>query len=98
MQQFPDSLILTVDDDIMYPPDMIDQLLRAYELMSFRRGVTCAMVPGYVAWVERFATIPDSLRSLRPDAGGGAADSDSGRPLVAGSVRFDLACVYLRQW
>lgn len=29
--QFPDSLILTVDDDTLYPPDMIDQLYRAYQ-------------------------------------------------------------------
>ncbi|WP_323845395.1 glycosyltransferase family A protein [Microbulbifer magnicolonia] len=28
--QFPDSLIITVDDDILYPPDMIDMLYRAY--------------------------------------------------------------------
>lgn len=28
--QFPDSLILTVDDDTLYPPDMIDQLYRAH--------------------------------------------------------------------
>ena len=29
-EQFPDSLIITVDDDTLYPPDMIDQLYRAY--------------------------------------------------------------------
>lgn len=29
-EQFPDSLIITVDDDILYPPDMIDILYRAY--------------------------------------------------------------------
>jgi len=29
-EQFPGSLILTVDDDVLYPPDMIDQLYRAY--------------------------------------------------------------------
>ncbi len=28
--QFPDSLIITVDDDILYPPDTIDLLYRAY--------------------------------------------------------------------
>lgn len=28
--QFPDSLIITVDDDTLYPPDMIDQLYRAW--------------------------------------------------------------------
>lgn len=30
LQSYPDSLIITVDDDILYPPDMIDQLYRAY--------------------------------------------------------------------
>ncbi len=30
LSEFPDSLILTVDDDIMYPVDMIDQLYRAH--------------------------------------------------------------------
>lgn len=30
LQRYPDSLVLTVDDDILYPPDMIDQLVRAY--------------------------------------------------------------------
>ena len=29
-QQFPDSLIITVDDDILYPPDTVDMLYRAY--------------------------------------------------------------------
>lgn len=28
--RFRDSLIITVDDDILYPPDIIDQLYRAY--------------------------------------------------------------------
>lgn len=28
--EFPDSLIITVDDDTLYPADMIDQLYRAY--------------------------------------------------------------------
>jgi hypothetical protein len=27
---FPDSLLITADDDILYPPDMIDQLYRAW--------------------------------------------------------------------
>ena len=30
LQKYPDSLIITVDDDILYPVDMIDQLYRAY--------------------------------------------------------------------
>ncbi|WP_066961192.1 hypothetical protein [Microbulbifer sp. Q7] len=29
-ERFPESLIITVDDDTLYPPDMIDQLYRAY--------------------------------------------------------------------
>ncbi|WP_231758432.1 hypothetical protein [Microbulbifer elongatus] len=29
-EQYPDSLIITVDDDTLYPPDMIDQLYRAW--------------------------------------------------------------------
>ncbi|WOX04477.1 glycosyltransferase family A protein [Microbulbifer pacificus] len=29
-EHFPDSLIITVDDDTLYPPDMIDQLYRAW--------------------------------------------------------------------
>ncbi|MCX2779552.1 glycosyltransferase family 2 protein [Microbulbifer thermotolerans] len=29
-ERFPGSLIITVDDDILYPPDMIDLLYRAY--------------------------------------------------------------------
>ncbi|HEY8567769.1 hypothetical protein [Microbulbifer sp.] len=28
--QFPESLVITVDDDTLYPPDMIDQLYRAW--------------------------------------------------------------------
>ncbi|WP_444900966.1 glycosyltransferase family 2 protein [Microbulbifer sp. SSSA007] len=28
--QFPDSLIITVDDDVLYPPDMVDMLYQAY--------------------------------------------------------------------
>ncbi|SEA44854.1 glycosyltransferase family 2 protein [Microbulbifer marinus] len=28
--KFPDSLIITVDDDVLYPPDTIDMLYRAY--------------------------------------------------------------------
>jgi len=141
LQQYSDCPILTVDDDIMYPADMVDQLLRAYErepgmihctrahqirfdakgrlqpyktwirdsdtpepslllmptgaggvlyfpgcfdpevvnreafmqlapnaddiwlkAMSFRRGVSCAMVPGYEAWMERYVSIPGSQR------------------------------------
>src|SRR5690606_34895919 len=30
LQKYPNSLILTVDDDVLYPLDMIDQLCRAY--------------------------------------------------------------------
>lgn len=30
LEKYPNSLIVTVDDDIMYPPDMIDQLYKAY--------------------------------------------------------------------
>ncbi|RLU01365.1 glycosyltransferase family 2 protein [Ketobacter sp.] len=30
LKEYPDALILTVDDDVLYPPDMIDQLYRAY--------------------------------------------------------------------
>ena len=30
LQKYPDSLILTVDDDVLYPFDMIDQLYRAH--------------------------------------------------------------------
>ena len=30
LQAFPESLILTVDDDILYPLDLVDQLYRAY--------------------------------------------------------------------
>ncbi|WP_445356627.1 glycosyltransferase [Microbulbifer sp. ANSA002] len=30
-EKFPDSLIVTVDDDVLYPPDMIDLLYQAYE-------------------------------------------------------------------
>lgn len=29
-EQFPNSLIITADDDTLYPPDMIDQLYRAW--------------------------------------------------------------------
>ncbi|WP_406828323.1 hypothetical protein [Microbulbifer sp. ARAS458-1] len=29
-EKYPDSLIITVDDDTLYPPDMIDQLYRAW--------------------------------------------------------------------
>lgn len=28
--KFPDSLIITVDDDVLYPPDMIEMLYKAY--------------------------------------------------------------------
>jgi hypothetical protein len=31
LEKYPDSLILTVDDDFMYPPYVIDQLIRAYQ-------------------------------------------------------------------
>ncbi|MCD2449148.1 hypothetical protein GO003_001910 [Methylicorpusculum oleiharenae] len=31
LSAFPDSLLITVDDDILYPPDMIDQLYRAWK-------------------------------------------------------------------
>lgn len=30
LEQFPDALLITVDDDIMYPFDLIDQLYRAH--------------------------------------------------------------------
>ena len=30
LQQYPDSLIVTVDDDVLYPPDMLDMLYRAW--------------------------------------------------------------------
>lgn len=30
LQKYPDSLILTVDDDVLYPIDMVDKLYRAY--------------------------------------------------------------------
>ncbi|CBL46357.1 Hypothetical protein HDN1F_27740 [gamma proteobacterium HdN1] len=30
LQKYPDSLILTVDDDVIYPIDMVDKLYRAY--------------------------------------------------------------------
>lgn len=30
MQRFPDSLIITVDDDTLYPHDLVDQLYRGY--------------------------------------------------------------------
>lgn len=30
LQTYPDSLIITVDDDILYPPDLIDQLYQSY--------------------------------------------------------------------
>ncbi len=31
MQQFPDAKVITVDDDLVYPPDMIETLLKASE-------------------------------------------------------------------
>jgi len=31
LKKYPDSLIVTVDDDILYPIDMLDQLYRAYK-------------------------------------------------------------------
>lgn len=31
LKKYPDSLILTVDDDILYPIDIVDQLYRAYQ-------------------------------------------------------------------
>jgi hypothetical protein len=30
LQKYPDDLVVTVDDDILYPVDMLDQLYRAY--------------------------------------------------------------------
>jgi len=32
LKKYPNSLILTIDDDILYPLDMIDQLYRAYRV------------------------------------------------------------------
>lgn len=31
VQQYPDSLIVTVDDDVLYPPDTLDMLYRAWQ-------------------------------------------------------------------
>ncbi len=31
LQQYPDSLLVTVDDDILYPPDTLDMLYRAWQ-------------------------------------------------------------------
>lgn len=31
LQAYPNSLILTVDDDLLYPADLVDQLYRAYQ-------------------------------------------------------------------
>lgn len=31
MQEFPNDIIITVDDDIIYPPNMIDELMSAYK-------------------------------------------------------------------
>jgi len=30
LQKYPQALVLTVDDDVLYPPDMVDQLYRAH--------------------------------------------------------------------
>lgn len=46
LEQYPESLILTVDDDIMYPPDMIEQLYSAY--LRHPRIIHCHRAHGIV--------------------------------------------------
>ncbi|EUC70045.1 hypothetical protein Y017_11545 [Alcanivorax sp. 97CO-5] len=33
MERYPDSLVITVDDDTLYPHDLVDQLYRSYQSM-----------------------------------------------------------------
>lgn len=39
MQEYPDSIIITIDDDIYYPKDLIQKLLNSYK--NFPNAVSC---------------------------------------------------------
>ncbi len=71
LQRFPDSLLVTVDDDILYPPDTVEQLYyawldqpgaihchRAHTLHMARKG---KLAP-YADWPNTRAGEPPSLR------------------------------------
>ncbi|MCW8126791.1 glycosyltransferase [Microbulbifer halophilus] len=53
--RFPDSLIITVDDDILYPPDMVDKLYRAW-----------LRDPAHIHCHRGHRMLPDRRGGLRP--------------------------------
>lgn len=71
LRENPNSLILTVDDDVLYPVDMIDQLLRAHrkspEVIHCHRAHKMAIGPDgnllpYQCWEHRTTdTTPSKL-------------------------------------
>lgn len=79
MQQFPNAKIITVDDDLVYPPDMIETLLKASEQypdevcarrvhkMTFDQA---GNIKPYILWKKQYKAKKPS-RSLLATGGGG---------------------------
>lgn len=64
MQEFPDSLIVTLDDDLQYPDDMLENLLQCYlchpdNVSAMRAHLTVSdasagLVLSYSRWVKEY--------------------------------------------
>jgi hypothetical protein len=79
LKKYPDDLIVTVDDDILYPVDMLDQLYKAYrqypEYIHCYRGHRIAVdsagkIQPYKQW-ERTIQEPQASLNIFPTGVGG---------------------------
>ena len=80
LQKYPDDLVITVDDDMIYPVDLVDQLYRAYReqplvipclrshLMTFSEE--SKVIKPYKQWVWDHNMFDPSLRVFPTGVGG----------------------------
>lgn len=80
MQEYPEALVITVDDDLVYPDDMVKDLLNAHEA---HEDVICARrvhkmafyrdgrVKPYLLWKKEVSNCRQASKKLLATGGGG---------------------------
>jgi hypothetical protein len=78
MQEFPDSSVITVDDDMIYPPDLIEKLLLANS--KYPKEIICSItrrinlydgkIAPYSTWNYDFSNSSPSKKLLTMGGGG----------------------------
>lgn len=96
MSEFPDANIITVDDDVLYPPDLMSKLKRAHDkypraiisCITRRIEVRNESVQPYNNWVYLSKNSPPSFGNLAIGVGGVLFPPGSLHPDVLDSVKL----------